>query len=273
MKQIKLLCAILVVLTAACDNEEKEVTDDKPVKPAIAQIAYQCTQNFPHDTNAFTEGLLIHDGKLFESTGATAELLFTRSLFGVVDTHSGKIAVRAEIDRDKYFGEGICFFKDKIYQLTYQNKIGFIYDAKTFKQTGQFTIPSPEGWGLTTDGVHLIMSDGSNKLSYLDPGTLQVVKTLSVTENGYAKDNLNELEYIKGFLYANIWLTNTIVKIDPADGSIVGMLDLTALANEAKSLYANAQEMNGIAYDSIQNKVLITGKLWPKFYVLQLSQD
>ncbi len=271
MKKITLLTGILSILVASCSEEVKEVSDDHPAQPAIAQIAYQCTGSFPHDTQAFTEGLLIHEGELFESTGATAELLFTRSLFGVVDTHSGKIVVKAEIDRDKYFGEGICILNGKVFQLTYQNKIGFIYDAKSFKPLGQFTIPSPEGWGLTTDGVHLIMSDGSNKLTYLDANTLQVVKSVAVTENGYAKDNLNELEYFGGFLYANIWLTNTIVKINPADGSIVATLDLTALANEAKALYAGAQEMNGIAYDSVKNKLLVTGKLWPRFYELQLT--
>ena len=204
--------------------------------------------------------------------GATTELPFTRSLFGIVNLIAGKIDTKVEIDRKKYFGEGITFLHGKVFQLTYTTRVGFIYDATTFSKIGEFTIPSKEGWGMTTDGMNLIMSDGTNILTYLDPKDLHVITTISVTENGYIKENLNELEYIKGYIYANIWTTNTIVKIDPANGFVVGKLDLTSLANEAKNLYQGSMEMNGIAYDSTEDKVYITGKLWPKIYVIKFSE-
>jgi glutamine cyclotransferase len=176
-----------------------------------------------------------------------------------------------EIDKKKYFGEGITFLKGKVFQLTYKTKVGFIYDATTFKKLGEFTFPSKEGWGLTTDGEHLIMSDGTNVLTYLDPHSLQVIKTIEVSENGYAKDYLNELEMINGYIYANIWTTNTIVKIDPGNGKVLGKLDLTNLATEAKEIYNGSLEMNGIAYDSALNKIYITGKLWPKIYEIKFD--
>ena len=170
------------------------------------------------------------------------------------------------------FGEGIAFLAGKVYQLTYKSKIGFIYDAKTFKQLGEFKIPTKEGWGLTTNGKELIMSDGTNTLTYLDANNLQVIKKLSVTENGTAKNNLNELEYFNDHIYANLWTTNTILKIDPNDGRIVGEIDLTSFASEARSIYPGSLEMNGIAYDSLSNRVFVTGKLWPKIYEITISE-
>jgi glutamine cyclotransferase len=249
------------------DNSRKNRTADKP----IPVIDYVSINSYPHDTTSFTEGFLIHNGKLFESTGATKELPQTKSLFGIVDLKTGKIDTKVEIDRKKYFGEGITFLNGKVYQLTYQTRVGFIYNATTFRKIGEFTIPSKEGWGMTTDGKNLIMSDGTNVLTYIDPNDLHVIKTISVTENGYVKDNLNELEYIKGFIYANIYTTNTIVRIDPTYGIIVGKLDLTSLFNEATNIYSGSLEMNGIAYDSAADRLFITGKLWPKIYEIKLS--
>ena len=170
------------------------------------------------------------------------------------------------MDKHKYFGEGIAFFKDKIYQLTYKNQVGFIYDAKTYKQLGQFSFQNKEGWGMTTDGTHIIMSDGTNVLTYLDPANLKVIKTINVSNGGYAEDFLNELEYIHGYIYANIWTKNYIVKIDPGDGKVVGLLDLSSLTAEAKNNHSNSEVMNGIAYDSISDKIYVTGKLWPTIY-------
>lgn len=248
------------------DNSPENVPTTKDVPSAVKNYAWAQYASYAHDTNAFTEGFLIHNNELFESTGATKELPQTRSLFGIVNMKTGKINTKAELDKKIYFGEGIVFLNDKIYQLTYQTKIGFMYDAKTFKNIGSFTYPSKEGWGLTTDGKYIIMSDGTNVLSFLDSGTLQVVKTISVTENNFAQDNLNELEYKNGFIYANIWTTNTIVEIKPENGTIVGKVDLTRIAQDAKNLYPKSLEMNGIAYDKKKNRFLITGKMWPKIY-------
>lgn len=261
-------------LLSAC-NYRNDVSDttrkNGMANKSIPTINFTYTNSYPHDTTSFTEGFLIHNGELYESTGATNDLPQTKSLFGIVDLSTGKIDVKVELDRKKYFGEGISILNGKVYQLTYKTKVGFVYDATTFKKIKDFTFPSNEGWGLTNDGQNLIMSDGTNTITFLDPNTLQVIRTVAVFENGYAKDYINELEYIKGYIYANIWTTNTIVKIDPASGKVVAKLDLTFLADEAKSINPWSLEMNGIAYDSIGDKVYVTGKLWPKIYEIKFN--
>jgi glutamine cyclotransferase len=196
-----------------------------------------------------------------------------KSLIGIDDLKTGKFIKKVALQDTSLFGEGIVFFKDKLYQLTYKNRIGFIYDAKTFKRTGQFAINTKEGWGLTTDGTNLIMSDGTDSLTFLNPGDLKPVKKLPVTENGLKRDSLNELEYIKGYIYANVWLTEHVVKIDPANGKVIGKLDLSPLAMKAALAGQQSGEMNGIAYDSTTGFIYITGKHWPHIYQLQLKQE
>jgi glutamine cyclotransferase len=158
-----------------------------------------------------------------------------------------------------------------LYQLTYTTKVGFIYDAKTFKKTGQFNYANAEGWSLTTDGISLIMSDGTSKLTYLNPETLQPVKVLAITEKGYPVVELNELEYIRGFIYANVWKKDLVMKIDPQNGHVVGKIDLAALTNEARKISPKADVLNGIAYDAINDKVYVTGKLWANIYELEFA--
>jgi glutamine cyclotransferase len=265
---ILLTAGLLNACTNATKGPEKEAIVSKP-DASIPEIYYSIESSTPHDTTSFTEGLFIHNNQLFESTGSPDNLPQTKSVFGIVDLKTGKIDVKAELNKDTYFGEGIILIKDKIYQLTYKNQIGFIYDAKTFKKTGQFTYQNKEGWGLTTDGASIIMSDGTDKLTYLDPTTLKVSKTLVVSNNGYAEDYLNELEYIKGYIYANVWTKNYIVKIDPGNGKVMGILNLSALYSQAKNRYRHALEMNGIAFDSINDKIYITGKLWADIYQIK----
>jgi len=267
----KLILFLLAgIFFGACNNATQE---EKPVreKNPVVTLNYQFINSYPHDIESFTEGLLMHNGQLYESTGATKNLPQTKSLFGTLDLESGKISPKVVLDREQYFGEGITFLKDKIFQLTYDTKVGFIYDAKTFKKIDQFALPTSEGWGMTTDGKNLIMSDGSNTLTYLDPENLKVVKRLTVTENGAVRNYLNELEYINGFIFANIYTTRQIVKIDPSTGNVVGKLDLSLFVQEAKSLYSGSLELNGIAYDSVTNNVYVTGKLWPKIYEIKIS--
>ncbi|MCB0370958.1 MAG: glutaminyl-peptide cyclotransferase [Bdellovibrionales bacterium] len=258
----------------SCDDNSSIPKENKIVVTKVKTtplINYVYVNSYPHDTNSFTEGFLMYNGDLYESTGATPQLPQTRSLFGVVNKSTGIIDVKVELDKTKYFGEGITFLDDKVFQLTYRAKVGFIYDAVSFKELGRFELPSNEGWGLTTDEEHLIMSDGTDALYFLDPKNLSVVKIIKVSENGYPKHRLNELEYINGFIYANIWMTNTIVKIDITTGDVVGKLDLTPIAEEAKYLYHNIQEMNGIAFDSVTGNVLITGKMWPKYFEIKFN--
>ncbi|HWK04256.1 MAG TPA: glutaminyl-peptide cyclotransferase [Puia sp.] len=267
---------ILLAFFASCNNashpdtpatEAEKTTDNTP-----PLINYSVVQALPHDTSSFTEGLLVHDGQIYESTGTEPGMPISRkSLFGVVDPKTGKISAKAELDRNKYFGEGIAFLKDKVYQLTWTTKTGFIYDAKTFKKTGEFNIPVKEGWGMTTDGTNLIMSDGTSNISYVDPATFRLVKIVGVTDNNGPVSNINELELINGFLYANQWQTNYILKIDPSSGKVVGRLDLTSLVNEAHNKYGTSDTLNGIAYDSATGKIYVTGKLWPNIYEIKFA--
>jgi glutamine cyclotransferase len=225
------------VFLVGCTSEIKSPPPETNAAATVKEtplLNFTLLKNIPHDTDSYTQGLLIHEGKWFESTGAPRELAQTKSVFGILDTSTGKIKVKATLDKNIYFGEGMVILNDKVYQLTWQNRIGFVYDARTFNSLGQFNIPAMEGWGLTTDGVSLIMSDGTNKLTWLDPSSFATIKTISVTQNGYAVDYLNELEFIKGFIYANVYMTNNIVKIDPATGKVTGLLDLTSLVEKAK---------------------------------------
>jgi glutamine cyclotransferase len=266
------LVFVLLFIASCTDNTDKPSTEETaPPAATVPLISYSIKEYLPHDSNAFTEGLLVKDGVFYESTGSPADMPQTRSLFGIVDPKTGRIDVKGELDRNKYFGEGIVILNDKLYQLTYKNKQGFVYDAKTFKKIKDFSYANEEGWGLTTDNTHLIMSDGTSNLTYLDPENLTVVKTLNVTEDGYQRNYLNELEYIKGFIYANVWTTNYIVKIDPATGQVVGKLDLNNLAIDARNKYRYASEMNGIAYDAQADKIYVTGKLWPNIYQIEFA--
>jgi len=271
MRQLLILIFTIILLNSCSDsstNSEPETSESTPSTPIIN---YSVTKYFAHDTSLFTEGFLFHNGQLFESTGSPEELTQTKSVIGISDLVTGKFNSKIEIDKSKYFGEGIVFLKNKLYQLTYKNQLGFIYDAKSFKQIGQFKFSNAEGWSLTTDGTNLIMSDGTSSLTYLDPIKVTPIKALKVTEKGYPVDKLNELEFIKGFLYANIWTSDIIVKIDPSNGNVVGKIDLSSLTYEAKKINPNADVLNGIAYDSTTDKIYVTGKLWANIYQIQFS--
>jgi glutamine cyclotransferase len=269
----RLLTVFVIALLVACNNKEDEKTtgNNTIIDNSPSIINYSVVDSFPHDTTAFTEGFLIHDGQLYESTGHVEEVPSTRSLFGVVDLKTGNIQAKVELDKKKYFGEGIAFLNGKVYQLTYKTKIGFVYDAKTFKKIGEFTFPSEEGWGMTTDGNYLIMSDGTSNINYLNPNNFKLIKVLGVTDNNGPVADVNELELINGFIYANQYRTNYVLKIDPASGKVVGKLDFTTLDSEAKNKYPQAAEMNGIAYDSAAKKIYVTGKLWPNIYEVKFS--
>lgn len=272
---MKLYFATAILLTGflfSCNNNSNQPGKDVIAStPATPIINYAVTKFFPHETNLYTEGLLVHNGQLFESTGSPDDHPQTKSVIGIIDLATGKMDQKVEIDKSKYFGEGIVIFNDKLYQLTYTTQVGFIYDLKTFRKTGEFKYSNKQGWSLTTNGTELIMSDGTNKLTFLDPATLKPVKVLAVTENGVPVEKLNELEFIKGFIYANVWLTDFIVKIDPATGRVIGKLDFTSLSFEAKNKNPDAEVLNGIAYDAATDKIYVTGKLWPNIYQVEFA--
>ena len=273
----KIACLALLVTFGflfACNNDSDDDGENgNPPEIITPTIPFTIVNIYPHDTSFFTEGLEFYKGQLFESSGGNTDASPFPSAFGDVDIKTGRVNRRVNIDSSKFFGEGITFFKDKVYQLTWENGIGFVYDARTFKKLKEFKIPtkSKEGWGLTHDSSYIIMSDGTSNLYFLQPDSLTVVKTISVTDHNGPVGNVNELEYIKGFIYANQWQTPYILKIDANTGKIAGRLDLTSIQNEIKHKDANAHELNGIAYDSATNKILITGKKWPSFYEIRFQ--
>ena len=263
---------ILFIFFAACNNHTGTDTSTgskhNDLSPVL--IHYKVIKTYPHDTTAYTEGFLFHNGTLFESTGHTHAYPGSRSMFGIVNLSNGIIDQKVEIDKSKYFGEGIAFLKNKIYQLTDTTRIGFMYDEKTYRKLGSFHYVG-EGWGLTTNGSELLMSNGSSNIYYRNPTTFNIIKTLGVTDNNGPVQNINELELIKGYIYANQWLTDYILKIDTITGAVVGKLDLSELKAEAKRKYSSSEETNGIAYDSISDKIYVTGKLWPAIYEIQFD--
>ncbi|PWT78560.1 MAG: glutamine cyclotransferase [Bacteroidetes bacterium] len=269
----KLLIFSSTLFLFACNNSSSSGSAElTPEVNAPATINYSVVNVFPHDTTSYTEGFLVHDGQLYESTGYSPEdAPSSKSLFGIVDLKTGKIQPKVEIDKKKYFGEGITYLDGKWYQLTYTTKVGFIYDGKTFKKIGEFTFPSEQGWGLTTDGTHLVMSDGTSNINFIDPTTFRVAKILGVTDNNGPVSNINDLEIINGYIYANQWQTNYILKIDTASGKVVGRLDLSTLATEAQNKYPQSNTLNGIAFDPATNRIFVTGKLWPNIYEIKFN--
>jgi glutamine cyclotransferase len=271
-----LLPVIFISLVFACKDSSSTSENSGPAADLATTnepppITYTILNALPHDQNSYTEGLLMHDGKLYESSGAPEEYEKTRSIVGIVDPATGKIAVKAELDRKTFFGEGITILGDKLYQLTWTNKKGFIYDLKTFKKTGEFSFPSKEGWGMTTDGKSLIMSDGSSNLTFLDPQTFKTSRILGVTDNNGPVGNINELEFVHGNILANIYQTPYIIRIDANTGRVLGKADFSSLYKEVKSKNPDVDYMNGIAFDSATNKIYITGKLWPNIYEVRLN--
>jgi len=242
-----LLLAVCCTL-AGCGDADRDAGEDYDTGiPAPTVLSFQVINQFPHDTAAFTEGFSFHNGQLFESTGSPDDVSHNGTWIASVDVNTGKYDRKVDLGRT-YFGEGITFLNNRLYQLTYKTQKGFVYDATTFKKTGEFSYKS-EGWGLTNDGNHLIMSAGTSNIYYLTPDSVKFTRMLAVQDNkGYVGD-INELEFIGGYLYANKWLTSEILKIDTATGYVVARLDLSKQAAEAKSKYAGAMELNGIAHD------------------------
>ena len=265
----------LVILSTIVSCQSEEHVQDTPSETTtttsqVRTLNYAVKNTYTHDTSLYTEGLVMHEGKLYESTGSPDYIPSAKSMIGISNLETGKFEKKVEIDRTKYFGEGIVFINGKCYQLTYTTQTGFIYDAKSFKKLGEFKFSNREGWALTTDGKHLIMSDGSNILTYLNPETLQPIRSVQVTQDGAAVDQLNELEFIQGYIFANVFMTDRIVKINPDNGQVVGTLDLSSLTYEAKAKYRYAEVLNGIAYDSTANQLIVTGKQWPTLYRIEL---
>ncbi|HTP08124.1 MAG TPA: glutaminyl-peptide cyclotransferase [Anaerolineae bacterium] len=230
--------------------------------PAARNLTYRVMATYPHDRQAFTEGLVIDNGALYEGTGLNG-----RSELRRVDLNSGQVQQSVPLDQ-QYFGEGVTTWQDQIIQLTWQSHVGFVYDKGTFKLLKTFNYPS-EGWGLTHDDQSLIMSDGTPTIHFLDPVTLQETKRITVTDQGQPIVNLNELEYVHGEILANVWQTDRIVRISPDDGHVIGWIDLSGLLSAADRQQP-VDVLNGIAYDAEHDRLFVTGKLWPKLFEIAL---
>lgn len=228
-----------------------------------ARYGYEVVNSFPHDPGAFTQGLVYHGGYLYEGTG-----LHGSSSLRKVRLEDGAVLKQVDLPR-QFFGEGIAIFGNRIVQLTWREHQGFVYDKDTFQLIGRFTYPT-EGWGITTDGKHLIMSDGSSTLTFLDPATYSPVNKVTVRSARGPVTLLNELEYINGEIWANVWLTDFVVRIDPGTGRVLGWVDLTGLLDPTHKGGRNVDVLNGIAYDPQGYRIFVTGKLWPRVYEIRV---
>lgn len=225
---------------------------------------FEIVASYPHDTGAFTEGLFIHEGRLFESTGEVG-----RSNIREVDLVSGRVLRKHDL-AEPYFGEGTIIFGDKLIELTWQHEKAFVYDWKTFKPTGEFKYEG-EGWALTTDGTSLIMSNGTPVIAWRDPKTFAIQKSITVTDHGNEVKSINELEWIKGEIWSNVWQSDQIARIDPATGKVLGWIDLSGIL---PSMDRTGKEdvLNGIAYDAAKDRIFVTGKNWPKLFEIKIKK-
>jgi glutamine cyclotransferase len=231
--------------------------------PAAVQT-YKVIATFPHDTSSFTQGLVFADGQMYESTGLQGESSLRR-----VDLTTGQTLQRVDVPA-QYFAEGLALVGDELLQLTWQHQLGFVYDRATFKQKRTFPYKS-EGWGIAYDGTsQLVMSDGSDTLTFLDPKTFTAGKRLRVLDAGKPIVNLNELEWIEGEIWANVWLTDRIARISPNTGEVNAWIDLSTLYPRGQRT-PPADELNGIAYDKATRRIFITGKKWPRLYQISVS--
>jgi glutamine cyclotransferase len=227
-----------------------------------ASYGYRVIHIYPHDPKAFTQGLIYLDGYLYESTGLNGH-----SSLRKVNLQTGAVLQKYDLPA-QYFGEGLTNWKNTLIQLTWKAHTGFVYDLHSFRLLRAFHY-QVEGWGLTQDGAHLILSDGSSTLRFLDPRTFQIVRRVDVTDGGIEVHDLNELEYIHGHIYANIWQTNLIAVISPADGQVLAWIDLSGLRPPGTRADSDAV-LNGIAFDTAHNRLFVTGKLWPKLFQIRL---
>ena len=265
---LKTRLILVLVLALSCLQCKAGANGDRSANTAanavVPKYSYQIVNIWPHDSNAFTQGLIIVDGKLLESTGQEG-----RSSLRSVELETGKILKKVDVPVP-YFAEGIAVLNGKVYQLTWEHHLGFIYDLQNFQRVGEFNYDG-EGWGLTTDGKSLILSDGSNRLRFIDPSNFRVTKTISVVDGNTPVRQLNELEFVQGQIYANVWHDDRIATIDPQSGRVTSWIDLTGLipSNELPDPEA---VLNGIAYDQANDRLFVTGKLWPRLFEIRVKR-
>ena len=234
----------------------------RKINEPVPVYTYQITNIYPHDRAAFTQGLIFRDGFLWESTGQ-----YGSSSLRQVELKTGRVVKSVPVSRE-FFAEGMTIFNGKVYQLTWQEKRAFVYDAQDFRRVGEFKYAG-EGWGLTHDGESLVMSDGTSTLRFLDPETFAVRRTVRVVDANRPVEQLNELEYVRGEIFANIWQEDRVARIDPQTGRVTGWIDLSGLLRPADAR-GDEDVLNGIAYDEQADRLFVTGKLWPKLFEIRL---
>jgi glutamine cyclotransferase len=237
---------------------------DTPAQGQLPVYGYRIVNSYPHDPQAYTQGLIFRDGHLYESTG-----LRGRSTLRKVKLETGAIVQQEHVD-EEYFAEGLTDWRDRLVQLTWQSGLGFVYDLASLRLQSTFRY-SGEGWGLTHDQNRLILSDGSDTLRFLDPVTFVERRRLTVRDGNTPIGQLKELEYVRGEIYANVWHTDRIARISPASGRVLGWIDLTGLLSKAYQLDGEAV-LNGIAYDAVRSRLFVTGKLWPRLFEITLER-
>ena len=264
------LISSLLVFLHSCKNDDKPPIVEPPITtiPPPPILGHTIVQVFPHDTSFYTQGLSFYKGELYEGTGDPTRT--GRSRLMKIDLKTGKPLQSISLS-DKFFGEGVTILRDTIYQLTWQEHKVFVYTLKDFKKVKEYELKT-DGWGLTNDGQRLIVSDGSGMLYYYDPSTFRLLTKNTIMEGNGQTFNLNELEYIDGFVYANQYGYAYILKIDPAAGRVVAKYDLDSMWKRVQAVKPDVDVPNGIAYDETTKKIYITGKYWPEMYEIQLGQ-
>ena len=250
------------IFLIGCDEAGK-TNPTEPAAKSVATLAFDVVATYPHDTSSYTQGLVLYKGQLYEGTGQ-----YGASALMKIDLLSGKALQRSVLE-NTYFGEGVTVLNDTIYQLTWKEQKIFVYDLN-FKKIRTVSTDK-EGWGLTNNGTELIMTNGSGDLFFYEPRQMKLLRVQTVTEAGSPSFNLNELEFVDGFVYANQYTYPYVLKIDPATGEVVGKADLSRLWEQCRQLYPNTEVPNGIAYDNEQKKWYVTGKYWPLLFHIQFG--
>ena len=261
MRVAIIVLGLLALLGAvcACSCSESPAPTTSSITPVYS---YNVVNTYPHDRSAFTQGLVFEDGVLYEGTGLNG-----RSTLRRVELETGEVLQIHELPA-QFFGEGVTVYGNDIIQLTWQSHVGFVYDRDSFELLQEFNY-STQGWGITHDGERLIMSDGTATLYFLDPETFEEIGRVGVYDNDGSVNRLNELEYVQGEIYANVWQTNCIARIDPQTGQVVGWIELKGLLTP-EDRGEPVDVLNGIAYDAENARLFVTGKLWPKLFEIEL---
>ena len=259
-----ILCAILFSCEQPREVQQQGTsTSTSAVEQSVRTYSFRVVGTIPHDTTAFTQGFEVYNGEFIETTGQNGQSSIRR-----VNMRTGAVVKRESLEA-QYFGEGVTVLKDTAYMLTWLNQRGFVYDPVSLRRIREFRYAG-EGWGITSDGTHLITSNGSNILTVIDPATSSIVRSIPVTMQGSVVGQLNELEWVDEEIWANVWQTMRILRIDPATGNVVGVIDCTGIIAEADRTTA-MDVFNGIAYDAKTKAIYVTGKNWPKIFQIELQ--